>query len=76
MKTKQYKISRARVFGFHVIDVRTELGWETISKPMGLPSAMAALEQLNNRNCYEPAKIVVEDDVPQQGELSRLVSPS
>ena len=67
MKTTQYRISDSRVFGFHVIEQRNDLNWEAISRPMGRPSALSAIEQLNSREYFKIAAVVESNDIPKQG---------
>jgi ABC-type xylose transport system substrate-binding protein len=76
MKPKQYRINEGRVFGFHVIEQRTDLNWEPISRPMDRESAQSALEQLNSREYFKIAAVVESNDVPEQGVVSRPVSAS
>ena len=73
-KPKQYRINDSRVYGFYVVEMRNELNWEAISKPMGREAACSALTQLNSRE--ESTKIVESHDLPQQGGLSRSVAAS
>ena len=83
MKTKRYRIEKSHITKdrqeFFVIEVKTELGWEEISKPMPLARAESALDQLTNPHVapiVEFAPIVEPDVVSQQSVVSGLNAPS
>jgi len=82
MKNKRYRIEKSHITKDHqeffVIEVKTDLGWDEISKPMPLDRAEVALNQLTNPNApvVEFAPIVEPDVVSQQSAISGVNAPS